>query len=121
VCYAYLLAGLFSEVCAKNGWPVALPTLATHLLHGPNAPLLLRRVISRRRHRCELSVITIIVSLLHQEWQLLQYLSPHTKFNLRGSLCKCVLTSGLIHKLRHEMYLSRHKSECVNSFETPFC
>jgi hypothetical protein len=65
---------------------LALTTLATHLLHGPNAQLLLRRVVSRRRHRCELSMITIMVSLLHQEWQLLQYLSPLTKLNLEANL-----------------------------------
>ncbi|MDQ3829661.1 MAG: hypothetical protein M3361_10225 [Candidatus Tectomicrobia bacterium] len=65
---------------------LALTTLATHLLHGPHAQLLLRRVVSRRRHRCELSMITIMVSLLHQEWQLLQYLSPLTKFNLEAHL-----------------------------------
>jgi hypothetical protein len=38
---------------------------------------LLRRVASRRHHRCELSVITIMVSLLHQEWQLLQSVLSH--------------------------------------------
>jgi hypothetical protein len=44
---------------------LALTTLATHLLHGPNVQLLPRRVVSRRCHRCELSMITIMVSLLH--------------------------------------------------------
>jgi hypothetical protein len=66
---------------------LVLTTLATCLLlHGRNAPLLLRRVVSRRRHRCELSLITIMVSLLHQEWQLLQHLSSLTKFNLEAHL-----------------------------------
>jgi hypothetical protein len=66
---------------------LVLTTLATHLLlHRPHAPLLLRRVVSRRRDRCELSLITIMVSLLHQEWQLLQHLSPLTKFNLEAHL-----------------------------------
>jgi hypothetical protein len=66
---------------------LVLTTLATGLLlHGRNAPLLLRRVVSRRRHRCELSLITIMVSLLHQEWQLLQHLSSLTKFNLEAHL-----------------------------------
>ena len=47
---------------------LVLTTLATHLLlHGRDGQLLLRGVVSRRRNRCELSLITIMVSLLHQE------------------------------------------------------
>jgi hypothetical protein len=66
---------------------LVLTTLATRLLwHGRNAQLFLRRVVSRRRHRCELSLITIMVSLLHQEWQLLQYLSSLTQLNLEAHL-----------------------------------
>jgi Transposase DDE domain len=66
---------------------LVLTTLATHLLlHGCGGQPLLRRVVSRRRNRCELSLITIMVSLLHQKWQLLQHLSPLTKFNLEAHL-----------------------------------
>lgn len=66
---------------------LVLTTLATRLLlHGRNAQLFLRRVVSRRRHRCELSLITIMVSLLHQEWHLLQYLSSLTNLNLEAHL-----------------------------------
>jgi hypothetical protein len=65
---------------------LVLTTLATPLrLHGGDGQLLLRRVVSRRRNRCELSLITIRVSLLHQEWQLWQPLSPLTKFNVSST------------------------------------
>jgi hypothetical protein len=65
---------------------LVLTSLAPHLLHGRDGQLLLWRVVSRHRNCCELSLITIMVSLLHQEWQLLQHLSPLTKFNLEAHL-----------------------------------
>lgn len=37
-------------------------------------------------HRCELSLITIAVSLLRQEWLLSQCLSPFTKLDLEANL-----------------------------------
>ena len=65
---------------------LVLTTLAACLLLHEHDEQLLRRVASRRRHRCELSLITAMVSLLNQEWQLLQYLSPLTKLNLEANL-----------------------------------
>lgn len=47
---------------------------------------LLRRVTSRRRGRCELSIVSAMVSLLQEDKSLLAYLSPSSKFNLEVSL-----------------------------------
>lgn len=46
----------------------------------------LRRVASRRHGRCELSVISAILSLLAQDRSLYQHLSGRTKLNLEGRL-----------------------------------
>ena len=56
------------------------------LAGGPEARRLLRRVCSRRRGRCELSVVSAILSLLAQDRGLYQHLSGHTKLNLEGRL-----------------------------------
>ena len=47
---------------------------------------LLRRVASRRRDRCELSLIAAVIALLQQDWRLLEALSAHTKLKLEVTL-----------------------------------
>ena len=63
-------------------------TLASRLLlrHGAQASALLRRVASRRRGRCELSLVSAMITLLHQEPGLYDYLVPRFKLNLEGDL-----------------------------------
>ena len=63
-------------------------TLASWLLFGQTkrASALLRRVISRRRKRCELGLISAMVSLLNQDATLYEHLSPHAKLKLEGNL-----------------------------------
>jgi hypothetical protein len=67
---------------------LALTTLGTFLLLSGNraAPALLRRVASRRRGRCELSLVSATLSLLKQQPSLLNCLLPWTKLNLEASL-----------------------------------
>jgi hypothetical protein len=67
---------------------LALTTLGTFLLLAGNrgAPDLLRRVASRRRGRCELSLVAATLSLLKQSPDLLNCLLPWTKLNLQASL-----------------------------------
>ena len=67
---------------------LVLATLGAQLLleDGPLARNLLRRVASRRRGRCELSVVSAILSLIAQDRSLYQHLSGRTKLNLEGSL-----------------------------------
>ena len=67
---------------------LVLATLGAKLLlvGGQQAQDLLRRVASRRRGRCELSVISAIISLLAQDRSLYQQLSGRTKLNLEGTL-----------------------------------
>ena len=67
---------------------LALTTLGTRLLSGggPQASRLLRRVISRRRGRCELSLIAATLSLLQQDQRLIAALSGRTKLNLEATL-----------------------------------
>lgn len=63
-------------------------TLASRLLlrPGAQASALLRRVASRRRGRCELSLVSAMISLLHQEPGLYDHLVPRLKLNLEGDL-----------------------------------
>ena len=63
-------------------------TLASRLLlrQGAQASALLRRVASRRRGRCELSLVSAMITLLHQEPGLYDYLVPRFKLNLEGDL-----------------------------------
>jgi hypothetical protein len=58
-------------------------SLATRLLlrGDQQASALLRRVASRRRGRCELSLISAMISLLHQEPRLYAHLTP--RINLK--------------------------------------
>jgi hypothetical protein len=67
---------------------LVLATLGAQLLlaGGQRARELLRRVCSRRRGRCELSVVSAILSLLAQDRSLYQHLSGRTKLNLEGRL-----------------------------------
>jgi len=65
-------------------------TLASRLLlrPGAQASALLRRVASRRRGRCELSLVSAMISLLHQEPGLSAHLVPRMKLKLDGNLAK---------------------------------
>jgi Transposase DDE domain len=53
---------------------------------GPAAVTLLRRVASRRRGRWDLSLVSAIVRLLHEDKSLLAHLSPYIQFNLDARL-----------------------------------
>lgn len=67
---------------------LVLTVLGTRLLirSGERAALLLRRVASRRSDRCELSLIAAVISLVQQDYSLLEALSPLTKLNLKATL-----------------------------------
>jgi len=49
------------------------------LTQGQRAKTLLRRVVSRRRRRCELGLVSAMVSLLQQDKTLYGELCPHVK------------------------------------------
>jgi hypothetical protein len=63
-------------------------TLASRLLlrRGEQAAVLLRRVTSRRRGRCELSLVSAMISLLQQDSGLYDHLTPRLKLKLEGDL-----------------------------------
>jgi Transposase DDE domain len=63
-------------------------SLAVKLLvaSGPDAEALLRRVASRRRGRWDLSLVSAIVRLLHEDKGLWAHLSSHIKFHLEARL-----------------------------------
>jgi Transposase DDE domain len=63
-------------------------SLAVKLLlsGGPHAVALLRRVASRRRGRWELSVVSAMIHLLHEDNSLFAHLSSYIKFNLDARL-----------------------------------
>lgn len=63
-------------------------TLASRLLlrPGPRASALLRRVASRRRGRCELSLVSAMIGLLHQDPGLYNHLVPRLKLKLDKDL-----------------------------------
>jgi hypothetical protein len=63
-------------------------SLATRLLlrGDQRASALLRRVMSRRRSRCELSVVSAMISLLHQDPGLYDHLVPRIKLKVEGDL-----------------------------------
>jgi Transposase DDE domain len=63
-------------------------TLASRLLlrRGEQATVLLRRVTSRRRGRCELSLVSAMISLLQQDSGLYDHLAPRLKLKLEGDL-----------------------------------
>ena len=63
-------------------------TLANRLLvrPGAQASALRRRVASRRRGRCELSLVSAMITWLHQEPGLYAHLIPRLKLKLEGDL-----------------------------------
>jgi hypothetical protein len=65
-------------------------SLASRLLlrPGAQASALLRRVVSRRRGRCELSLVSAMICLLHQEPGLYAHLVPRMKLKLDRALAK---------------------------------
>lgn len=67
---------------------LVVASLATRLLlrGSQHASALLRRVTSRRRGRCELRLISAMISLLHQEPGLYDHLVPRIKLKLEGDL-----------------------------------
>ena len=67
---------------------LVVASLATRLLlrGDQQASALLRRVASRRRGRCELSLVSAMISLLHQEPGLYAHLAPRIKLKLDGAL-----------------------------------
>jgi hypothetical protein len=69
---------------------LVVASLATRLLlrGDQQARTLLRRVASRRRGRCELSLVSAMISLLHQEPGLYEHLVPRIKLKLDGDLAK---------------------------------
>ena len=56
------------------------------LTQGHRAKDLLRRVVSRRRRRCELGLVSAVVSLLQQDKTLYGELCPHVKLKLEATL-----------------------------------
>ena len=64
--------------------------LATRLLlrRDAQASIFLRRVASRRRGRCELSLVSAMISLLCQDPGLYVHLAPRVKLKLDGDLAK---------------------------------
>jgi hypothetical protein len=67
---------------------LVVASLATRLLlrGGQHASPLLRRVASRRRGRCELSLVRAMLSLLQQDQSLYCHLTPRLKLKLDGDL-----------------------------------
>ena len=67
---------------------LVLTTLGMALLMrgGPEAKQLLRRVASRRRGRCELSLVAAMIALVQKDHSLFVALSTETKFNLEATL-----------------------------------
>lgn len=67
---------------------LVLTTLGSRLLLAPSggALALLRRVVSRRRGHCELSLIGAMVSLLRHDKTLYDALCPHHKLKLEATL-----------------------------------
>jgi hypothetical protein len=67
---------------------LVLTSLGTRLLlhRGPQARRLLRRGASRRRDRCELSLLAAVIALLQQDGRFWGALSAHTKLKLEVTL-----------------------------------
>lgn len=63
-------------------------SLAVNLLvpGSPETGVLLRRVASRRRGRWDLSIVSAMVRLLHQDKSLFTHLTSHLQFNLEARL-----------------------------------
>lgn len=67
---------------------LVLTSLGMRLLlrGGPRARQLLRRVVSRRRDRCELGLIAAVLALVQQDPSWFEALSTRTKLNLEATL-----------------------------------
>ena len=67
---------------------LVLTSLGSKLLlaQGPRAKALLRRVVSRRRGRCELGLVSAMVSLLQRDKTLYNELCSHVKLKLEATL-----------------------------------
>ena len=67
---------------------LVMTSLGSRLLLVPSrgARDLLRRVASRRRGRCELGLVSAMVSLLRQDKMLYDKLCPHAKLRLEATL-----------------------------------
>lgn len=67
---------------------LVLTTLGMALLirGGPEGKQLLRRVASRRKGRCELSLVAAMIALVQKDRSLFAALSPQTKLNLEATL-----------------------------------
>src|SRR5262249_528070 len=91
---------------------LVLTTLGMALLirGGPGARQLLRRVASRRRGRCELSLVSAMIALVQKERSLFAALSPQTKLNLEVTLSN-VLTSDYATNFLHRVY--RRKTDRI--------
>ena len=65
-----------------------LNTLGSELLlrQGQKARALLRRVVSRRRGRCELGLVRAMISLLQRDSTLYEALGAHVKLRLDETL-----------------------------------
>jgi hypothetical protein len=76
---------LFALVAMALPVVVSLPSRLL-LRQDAQASALLRRVASRRRGRCELSLVSAMITLLHQEPGLYDHLIPRLKLKLEGNL-----------------------------------
>ena len=67
---------------------LVLNTLGSELLlvKGQRASALLRRVVSRRRGRCELGLVSAMISLLQRDSTLYEALGAHVKLRLDETL-----------------------------------
>jgi hypothetical protein len=72
---------------------LVVASLATRLLlrGDTQARVLLRRVASRRRGRCELSLISAMISVLQQDQSLYGHLTPRLKLKLEGDLANVII------------------------------
>ena len=79
---------LGAHVCLVCDRLRVMTTLGSKLLltQGQRAKDLLRRVVSRRRGRCELGLVSAMVSLLQQDKTLYGDLCPHVKLKLEATL-----------------------------------
>ena len=94
-------------------------SLATRLLlrGDKQARTLLRRVVSRRRGRCELSLVSAMISLLQQDPELYRPSCPWDQAQARQGFSKSVLTSGPTPKIRYKV----PRSPQVALHSTQYC
>ena len=67
---------------------LAATNLGTKLLLNQSdlARSLLRSVTSRRKARCELGVVSVVIALLNQNQELIRHLCPYIKLDLNAQL-----------------------------------